>query len=55
MAKKRHNPTPTGPKGNPISLAPLTMDQAVEAIFQIKAADVKKIVASKPGKKKGKV
>lgn len=31
------------------------MDQAVEAIFQIKAADVKKIVASKPGKKKGKV
>ena len=35
-----------------MSLAPLTMDQAVDAIFQIKPADVRKILASKPGKKK---
>jgi hypothetical protein len=37
---------------DPMSLAPLTMDQAVDAIFQIKPADVRKILASKPGKKK---
>jgi hypothetical protein len=29
------------------------MDEAVDAIFAIKPADVKKILASKPGKKKG--
>ena len=52
---KRKIPNPNGRKGNPISLAPLTMDQAVEAIFQIKSADVKKIIASKPGRRgKGK-
>jgi hypothetical protein len=41
-----------GRRGDPVSLHPLTMDQAVEAIFQIKPSDVKRIVASKPGKKR---
>jgi hypothetical protein len=35
-----------------VSLHPLTMDQAVDAIFAIKSADVKRIVASRPGRKK---
>jgi hypothetical protein len=35
-----------------VSLAPLSMDEAVDAIFQIKPADVKKVIASRPGKKK---
>jgi hypothetical protein len=52
MASKPKTPNPNGRKGNPISLAPLTMDEAVDAIFKIKAADVKRIVASRPGKKK---
>lgn len=53
MPSKRPTKTPTkrsGRRGDPVRLAPLTMDQAVDAIFQIKPDDVKKIVASKPGK-----
>ena len=41
----------SGRRGDPVSLAPLTMDQAVDAIFKIKPADVKRVLASKPGKK----
>jgi hypothetical protein len=35
-----------------VSLHPLTPEQAIRAMFQIKPADVKRIVASKPGRKK---
>jgi hypothetical protein len=42
----------SGRRGDPVSLSPLSMDEAVDAIFQIKPADVKKILASRPGKKK---
>jgi hypothetical protein len=35
-----------------VSLAPLTPEQAIGAIFQIKPADVKRIVAKRPGKSK---
>jgi hypothetical protein len=49
MKQKR---TRSGRRGDPISLHPLTADQAVRAIFQIKTDDVKKIIASKPGRKK---
>ena len=45
-------PKASGPTGNRVSLAPLTPEQAIRAVFQIKPADVKRIVASKPGKKK---
>ncbi len=45
--KKKHS----GRRGDPVSLAPLTMDEAVDAIFQISPKDVKRIVASRPGKK----
>ena len=44
----------SGRRGDPVSLAPLTMDQAVDAIFAIKPDDVKKVLASKPGKGKKK-
>jgi len=50
MPKKPH----PGRKGDPVSLYPLTPDQALRAVLQIKPADVKRIIASKPGKKKRK-
>jgi hypothetical protein len=55
MPKKAVQPKPkrSGRRGDPVSLAPLSMNEAVDAIFQIKAADVKRVLASKPGKKKG--
>ncbi len=45
-------PKHAGRGGNNVSLAPLSMDQAVDAIFQIKPKDVKRIVASRPGAKR---
>jgi len=54
MPKTPHNPNPAGRKGKPISAAPLTMDQLVDGIFKIKPDDVKRVVASKPGKGKRK-
>lgn len=48
MAKKSH----PGRGGNNVSLSPLTMDQAVDAIFQIKPSDVKRIVGKKSRKKR---
>ncbi len=44
MPKKPH----PGRKGNPVSLHPLTMDEAVDAVFQIKPADVQRVLSSKP-------
>jgi hypothetical protein len=35
-----------------VSAAPLTADQLVRGIFKISKADVTRIVASRPGKKK---
>jgi hypothetical protein len=54
MANKPPTRKHPGRKGNPISAAPLTMDQLVDGIFKIKADDVKRVVASKPGKGKKK-
>ncbi|HWE97926.1 MAG TPA: hypothetical protein VG269_28510 [Tepidisphaeraceae bacterium] len=52
---KKPTPKPAKPRsgrrGDPISLAPLTMDQAVDAIFAIKPKDVKEILNSRPGGK----
>jgi hypothetical protein len=39
------------PRGNPVSLYPLTPEQAIRGMFQIAPADVARIVASKPEKK----
>jgi hypothetical protein len=39
-----------GRRGNPVSLAPLTADEALRAVLQVKLADVKKLEAK--GKKK---
>jgi hypothetical protein len=47
--RKRAKPR-SGRRGDPTSLAPLTMDQAVDAIFAIKPEDLKEILQSRPGK-----
>jgi hypothetical protein len=52
MDKKRTQSTRSGRQGDPVSLHPLTPDQAIRGIFQIKPADVKRIVASKPERKR---
>jgi hypothetical protein len=51
MPKKKHNPNPNGRAGRPLSMAPMTGDEALRAVLQIAPADVKRILASKPGKK----
>lgn len=48
MPKKPH----PGRRGDPVSLYPLSPDDAIRAVLQIAPADVKRIIASKPGKKK---
>ena len=53
MASKPRKKHP-GRRGDPVSLHPLTMDQAVDAIFAIKPDDVRKILAKRPGKGKKK-
>jgi hypothetical protein len=52
MAKKPYKKSRSGRRGDPIILAPLTMDQAVDAMFKISPKDVRRVLASKPGKKK---
>jgi hypothetical protein len=54
QARRAGNNKHPGRGGNNVSLAPLTMDEAVDAIFAIKPDDVKKVLASKPGKGKKK-
>jgi len=49
MAAKKPHP---GRKGNMISLYPLTPEQAVRGMFQIRPADVRKVLASKPQRKR---
>jgi hypothetical protein len=53
MASKKSKPR-SGRRGDPISLHPLTPAQAICGMFQIKPEDVKRIVASKPGRTKRK-
>jgi hypothetical protein len=50
MAGKREKHP--GRRGLSVSAAPLTADQLVRGIFKISPADVKRIVASRPGRKK---
>jgi len=47
-------PKRSGRRGDPVSLYPLTAEQAIKAVFAIKPADVKRILASRPGKGKRK-
>ena len=54
MASKPNKPKRSGRRGDPVSAHPLTADQLVRGIFAIAPKDVKRIVASRPGKKKGK-
>ena len=54
--KRRKKPEQAGnnaqDRASNVRLHPLTPEQAIRGMFQIKAADVKRIVASKPGRKK---
>jgi len=50
--KRRHNPNPAGRKGDPVSLHPLTGDQALAAALKISKEDVKKIQAATRKKRK---
>lgn len=43
--------THSGRRGDPVSLYPLSGDDALRAVLQIKPADVKRILAKKPEKK----
>jgi hypothetical protein len=52
MPKKTPKRKHSGRRGDPVSLYPLTADKAVRLMFQIKPTDVKRIVASRPGKPK---
>jgi hypothetical protein len=51
MSNKPADKKPSGRRGDPVSAAPLTPEQLIKGIFAIKPDDVKRIVASKPGKK----
>jgi hypothetical protein len=52
---KRPIPNPNGKKGNPLSLAPLSVEQALAAALRVNPADVKKLEAAERKKKaKGK-
>jgi hypothetical protein len=42
----------SGRRGDPLSAHPFTAEQLVRGIFQIGPADLKKILASRPGKGK---
>ena len=53
MSKKPHNPNPAGRKGAPVSLAPLTPDQAMRGLLRVKLSDVKKLEAEARGAKSG--
>ena len=54
MDAKKPKQSRQGRAGMSVSLAPLTADQAVRGMFKISKADVKKILASRPGKGKTK-
>jgi hypothetical protein len=43
---------PSGRRGDPVSLHPLSPEQAIRGMFQISPKDVARIVAKRPGKKK---
>lgn len=48
-----NKPPHPGRKGNAVSLAPLTPDQALAGLLRVKPADVAKERAKKKGKAKG--
>jgi hypothetical protein len=52
--RKPRKSSHSGRRGDPVSLHPLKVDDAVRAIFQIKPSDVKRIVRTRPGRKKSK-
>jgi len=42
MSRKKHNPNPAGKEGLPVSLHPLTFDEAVAGLAQVKMPESEK-------------
>ncbi len=42
MSRKKHNPNPAGKQGVPVSLAPLSFDEAVSGLARVKMPDAEK-------------
>jgi len=42
MGRKKHNPNPAGKEGAPVSLHPLTFDEAVAGLAQVKPPEQEK-------------
>ncbi len=43
MKEERHNPNPKGKEGKPVSLAPLTFDEALDGLLQTDAKAVREL------------
>jgi hypothetical protein len=42
MSRKKHNPNPAGKEGVPVSLHPLSFDEAVSGLAQVKMPEPEK-------------
>jgi hypothetical protein len=54
MPSKSDKPKRSGRRGDPVSLYPLTPDQALAGLLRVKPADVKKLEAEEASAKKRK-
>jgi hypothetical protein len=53
MSRKKHNPNPAGKEGAPVSLYPLSFEEAVSGLAQVKMPEPNsKKPPAKPGKNK---
>ena len=52
MRSKRSKSKHSGRRGDPVILYPLTPDEAMRAVLSISKEDARRIVESKPGKKR---
>ena len=52
MPAKRSKRKHSGRRGDPVILYPLTPDEAMRAVLSISKEDARRIVESKPGKKR---
>jgi hypothetical protein len=50
MGSKKHNPNPAGKEGLPVSLHPLSFDEAIEGLAQTKMPEAKEKPKAKPKK-----
>jgi hypothetical protein len=53
MSRKKHNPNPAGKEGSPVSLYPLSFDEAVSGLAQTKMPEPKEKPKATPKKGNG--